>query len=158
MSEAEQVAWLNQHYEDVAATAVATNLFDKYKKQNNGPLSRFQRYDTGGYTGAWGSEGKLAILDEKELVLNKEDTSNMLSLVDILRGISKSDVEGMMQLAFADGIVGTAGFGAITNSSSSVGGNTFNITAEFPNANDVNEIRQAILSLPNLAAQYINKK
>lgn len=113
---------------------------------------------TGGYTGSWGSEGKLAVLHEKELVLNKEDTSNMLSLVDILRGISKSDVEGMMQLAFADGIVGTAGFGAITNSSSSVGGNTFNITAEFPNANDVNEIRQAILSLPNLAAQYINKK
>lgn len=113
---------------------------------------------TGGYTGSWGSEGKLAVLHEKELVLNKEDTSNMLSLVDVLRGISKSDVEGMMQLAFADGIVGTAGFGAITNSSSSVGGNTFNITAEFPNANDVNEIRQAILSLPNLAAQYINKK
>lgn len=114
--------------------------------------------DTGGYTGDWGPEGRLAMLHEKELVLNKEDTSNMLSLVDILRGISKSDVEGMMQLAFADGIVGTAGFGAITNSSSSVGGNTFNITAEFPNANDVNEIRQAILSLPNLAAQYINKK
>jgi len=161
MSEAEQVAWLNQHYEDVAATAVATNLFDtissnKRPLQNN--FYKIKQFDTGGYTGAWGSDGRLAILDEKELVLNKEDTSNMLSLVDILRGISKSDVESMMQLAFADGIVGTAGFGAITNSSSSVGGNTFNITAEFPNANDVNEIRQAILSLPNLAAQYINKK
>jgi hypothetical protein len=35
--------------------------------------------------------------------------------------------------------------------------NIFNITAEFPNANDVNEIREAILSLPNLASQYISQ-
>ena len=35
--------------------------------------------------------------------------------------------------------------------------NTYNITAEFPNANDVNEIREAILSLPNLASQYIGR-
>jgi hypothetical protein len=27
-------------------------------------------YDTGGYTGSWGPEGKMAILHEKELVLN----------------------------------------------------------------------------------------
>jgi hypothetical protein len=33
--------------------------------------------------------------------------------------------------------------------------NIFNITAEFPNANDVNEIREAILSLPNLASQRV---
>jgi hypothetical protein len=33
-----------------------------------------QGYDTGGYTGSWGSEGKLAILHEKELVLSSEDT------------------------------------------------------------------------------------
>ena len=31
-------------------------------------------YDTGGYTGKWGPEGKLATLHEKELVLNKQDT------------------------------------------------------------------------------------
>jgi hypothetical protein len=45
-------------------------------------------FDTGGYTGAWGSEGKLAMLHEKEIVLNKEDTSNMLKAVNILRDIS----------------------------------------------------------------------
>lgn len=36
-------------------------------------------FDTGGYTGDWNSiEGKLALLHEKELVLNKEDTDNIL--------------------------------------------------------------------------------
>jgi hypothetical protein len=33
---------------------------------------------TGGYTGAWGATGRLAILHEKELVLNKQDTLNIL--------------------------------------------------------------------------------
>jgi hypothetical protein len=34
--------------------------------------------DTGGYTGEWGHSGKLAMLHEKELVLNANDTSNFL--------------------------------------------------------------------------------
>ena len=34
--------------------------------------------------------------------------------------------------------------------------NIFNITAEFPDANDVQTIKDAILSLPNVASQYIN--
>ena len=34
-------------------------------------------YDTGGYTGNWNSsDGKLALLHKKELVLNKDDTKN----------------------------------------------------------------------------------
>jgi len=46
-------------------------------------------YDTGGYTGSWGPEGKLAVLHEKELVLNTEDTENFLSATNILREISQ---------------------------------------------------------------------
>ena len=34
---------------------------------------------------------------------------------------------------------------------------TFNIEAEFPNAENVNEIKEALLSLPNLASQYIGR-
>ena len=45
---------------------------------------------TGGYTGAWGPSGKLAVLHEKELVLNKEDTPNILAAVDIVRNLSTS--------------------------------------------------------------------
>jgi hypothetical protein len=42
-------------------------------------------FDTGGYTGEWGSDGRAAILHEKELVLNKADTANILAAVDIVR-------------------------------------------------------------------------
>jgi hypothetical protein len=41
--------------------------------------------DTGGYTGAWGPNGKLAILHEKEQVLNKEDTQNLFDAVALLK-------------------------------------------------------------------------
>ena len=50
-------------------------------------------------------------------------------------------------------------FKNISNSTSTnTSNNTFNITAEFPNANDVDEIREAIMSLPNLASQYLARK
>jgi hypothetical protein len=42
-------------------------------------------FDTGGYTGKFGPEGKLAMLHEKELVLNKQDTLNMLKMVALAR-------------------------------------------------------------------------
>ena len=42
-------------------------------------------YDTGGYTGDWHSdEGRLAILHQKELVLNAKDTENILKTVQLL--------------------------------------------------------------------------
>lgn len=51
---------------------------------------------TGGYTGAWGSEGRIALLHEKELVLNASDTSNFLKALDIMREITKSiDLENL---------------------------------------------------------------
>jgi hypothetical protein len=43
--------------------------------------------DTGGYTGSWGTDGKLAMLHQKELVLNPDDTTNFLASLEILREI-----------------------------------------------------------------------
>jgi hypothetical protein len=43
---------------------------------------------TGMYTGSWGSEGKVAILHEKELVLNQTDTQNILDAVTIARAMA----------------------------------------------------------------------
>lgn len=41
----------------------------------------------------------------------------------------------------------------------SVGGDTFYIDKlEFPNANSVDEIREAILTLPNIASQFVGRK
>lgn len=45
--------------------------------------------ETGGMTPAGiGNEGKFLLAHEKELILNKSDTSNMLKVVDIVRGIT----------------------------------------------------------------------
>ncbi|WP_063565478.1 phage tail tape measure protein [Paenibacillus sp. O199] len=43
--------------------------------------------ETGGMTPAWGSGGKLLLAHEKEMILNKSDTGNMLKAVDITRSI-----------------------------------------------------------------------
>jgi hypothetical protein len=44
---------------------------------------------TGGYTGDWaGPFGKLAFLHQKELVLNKEDTGNLLAAMEFLNRIT----------------------------------------------------------------------
>jgi TP901 family phage tail tape measure protein len=45
------------------------------------------KFDTGGYTGNFGPGGKLAMLHEKEIVLNKKDTANLFATVDVVRRI-----------------------------------------------------------------------
>ena len=123
-------------------------------------------FDTGGYTGeqADGS-GKLAILHSKELVLNAKDTANFLEGISMLRDMSSINGSisnailsaiGNMALTLGNTKAGTGSVNSITNSDA-VENNVFNITAEFPNANDVNDIREAILSLPNYVSQYVGR-
>lgn len=127
-------------------------------------------YDTGGYTGDWsGSEGRFAMLHSKELVLNKEDTQNILEAVNSVRDLSNltSSISDAISNGIANlitdalnGIKTTKIYDTNTTNNNESRNNTFNITAEFPNANDVEDIREAILSLPTLASQYLsqNKK
>ena len=115
-------------------------------------------YDTGGYTGEWGSTGRMAFLHEKELILNKEDTKNILAAVNGIRQFSS--VESAITKGIASMIMNMAGMSvnANYNTNEAKGNQTeqvFNITAEFPNANNVSEIREAILSLPGLASQQV---
>ena len=121
-------------------------------------------FKTGGYTGSWGDDsGRLAVLHQKELVLNADDTKNFLSGIKMMRDMT--DINGSIEKAIARSVVnmassvatsGTAGIG-YSNTRTNNENNTFNITAEFPNANDVEEIRQAILTLPNYMSQYVNR-
>lgn len=123
-----------------------------------------KRYDTGGYTGDWDSQsGKLAFLHQKELVLNATDTENMLAAVNSIRdiaglnqSISETIASSIGRLIVGAMNAGGANISTINNSSGDTSNNTFNITAEFPNANDVQTIRDAILSLPNLASQFVH--
>ena len=116
---------------------------------------------TGGYTGEWGEDGRLAVLHQKELVLNKEDTENFLSGIGMIRDMASlnGSIEKSILRSIANMAVQVSGINPSsinTNNSTESNNNTFNITAEFPNANNVDDIRQAILTLPNIASQFIN--
>jgi hypothetical protein len=53
----------------------------------------FTSFGTGGYTGEWGKEGRMAMLHEKELILNANDTSNFLDALNISKEIINSMIE-----------------------------------------------------------------
>ena len=114
-------------------------------------LELAQSYDTGGYTGEWGPAGKIAMLHEKELVLNAEDTKNFLSATGILREIS--------QMLDRDALIASLGainLRAMTLNSPAdqVLQQEVTIHANFPNVTDHNEIEIAIDNLINAASQH----
>jgi len=111
-------------------------------------------FDTGGYTGLWDDGntpkiGKLALLHEKELVLNQDDTKNMLAAVETVRKLS--DVIDLN--AFDDRIAKRTG-GALIPEEFGTFEQTVNIYADFPNAIEYNEISAAFDDLINRASQY----
>ena len=119
-------------------------------------------FESGGYTGDWDSSGKLGILHQKELVLNADDTVNMLQAVQTIRDLTQLNDSISSAIAAS---IGQMALSLVANGGGSVNGigssnteNQFYITAEFPNANDVETIREAILTLPNLASQYIHQQ
>lgn len=118
---------------------------------------KYAGFKTGGYTGEWGPEGKLAYLHEKELVLNAKDTQNILNAVDLVRTISQK-LDRQAQIA-------ALGFASKANAHNGTNDNQtiqveqdVTIHAEFPNATDQNEIKEAILGLVNYTAQYVAKR
>lgn len=125
-------------------------------------------FATGGYTGDWeGKDGKLAFLHSKELVLNSEDTKNILDAVNTVRSLSNlsSSIEDMIAKNLNNMIMKMSNIGInssynVNKEEKNMTKNIFHVTAEFPNANDVNSIKEAFLSLPNIVSQYIaeNKK
>lgn len=146
-------------------------------------LEKIKQFDTGGYTGEWGSsEGKLAFVHEKELILNKEDTKNFLEAIKLLKG------------QYRDGEITIEEFGYLSKELESAIQNSVNaqramlascleyaekqskstlsfnnklndtleqhvtIEAVFPNVEDRYEIEEAFMNLTNEASQYINRK
>lgn len=111
-------------------------------------------YDTGGYTGKWGPEGKLATLHEKELVLNKQDTQNILAAVSLIRQIASAiDLQALMQ-SFGLLSVGATKIGTLAHTNLE---QRVEITAQFPNAIYHDEIKEAFDTLINRASQYANR-
>lgn len=117
--------------------------------------SSAQRFATGGYTGEWGNSGKLAILDEKELILNQSDTANMLSAIQLTREIMNAIDIGANYASLGFGnLVATS----LRDNRGETLEQNVHITAEFPNVNDHNEIELALRNLTNTASQYANRK
>lgn len=113
---------------------------------------------TGMYTGSWNGpdieeNGKLAFLHQKELVLNADDTENMLSAVKLIRQISQTiDLQAAAYNAAASGL----SIGQLANSNQTLQ-QEVTIHAEFPNVSDHNEIEEAFNNLVNKASQYANR-
>lgn len=114
-----------------------------------------QRFASGGYTGEWGTSGKLAVLDEKEMVLNQNDTANMLDMLQITRDIISAIDTGATYASLGFGNLTAA---TIRDQGNNVLEQNVHITAEFPNATDHSEIEMALRSLQNTASQYANRK
>lgn len=116
-------------------------------------------YDTGGYTGTWGDKtfddknGKLAVLHQKELILNATDTENILATVsavrDLVAGLKTQALNGL-STAFAIG-------GMATKETAQDVNQNVHITAEFPNVSSSSEIENALLNLNERAIQYAFK-
>ena len=128
-------------------------------------LKHYEAYRSGGYTGEWGEDGRLAVLHQKELVLNANDTANFLNGISLLRDMVS--LNGSIEKSIAAAIGGMAmQLGGMSASKISTGnsqaapalaGDTYYVTADFPNANNAEEIKQAILNLPNIVSQALGK-
>ena len=116
--------------------------------------------DTGGYTGRWYHSsddpmmsGKLAMLHEKELVLNQEDTKNFLASIEMVRDLARVIDLQAAAVGMRQQLEARFGFDAAQGELAQ----NIVIHADFPNATDHNEIMEAFETLADRAAQYANR-
>lgn len=119
------------------------DAFIKYIQKLNPGVS----LDSGGYTGNFGPEGRWAILHQKELVLNEQDTKNMLTAVKLVR-------DSLDAVSLGRHLSGIKAYGNYnSNQNNNTTQQTISIEAHFPNVVDRYEIEQAFNNLANYAAQ-----
>lgn len=120
-------------------------------------------FDSGGYTGQWTDKGstnngKLAILHEKELVLNAEDTKNILAAVDTVRSISDSLRGQALETANSYTSDLDTATPIVTQPITQSVQQDVHIDVTFPNVTDHNEIELAMNNLINTASQKVMEK
>ena len=120
-----------------------------------GDKLKIPKYDTGGYTGNWfGDSGQFAMLHKKELVLNKQDTENLLNTVGIVRQLTQN-LGGNAFEQLARMARGQVAFGA---TDTGVLQQQVSIEANFPNVEHAGEIEEALNNLVNAASQKAGYK
>ncbi len=124
-------------------------VLSKYFPININP----QSFASGGYTGSWNNSGKLALLHQKELVLNEIDTKNLLDTISILKTIDTS-----LNTNLINRVQDISNQLVKENSNSAVIEQQVHIEASFPNVNSKRQIEEAFNDLVNLAAQRAMRK
>jgi len=116
---------------------------------HTGDIWKLVPYETGGYTGTWaGNEGKIALLHQKELVLNSNDTENLLDTITILKSITDS-LNGNLFTRMND--IKSGFYNNFSNNDELE--QNVHMDVSFPNVNSKREIEEALSDLVNLAAQ-----
>ena len=134
---------------DTGVRSTVSTLKNNISEKINQKLKKISSLDSGGYTGQWsGDSGRLALLHQKELVLNPEDTTNLLNSVQILKSMMNS-LDGNL---FAKASNIKSGLFNTFNEEDGLEQNV-HIDASFPNVNSKREIEEAFSDLVNLAAQ-----
>ena len=121
-------------------------------------------YESGGYTGEF-NNGRLAILHEKELVLNQEDTRNILAAVELVRSFTP-DLINSIEKTLDSNVASFIGMLASRMDNSTPVASTHDTIeqtvtiehVEFPNVTSADEINEAFATIVNDAAQWANRK
>lgn len=93
------------------------------------------------------------MLHKKELVLNANDTSNMLNAVEVLRDITNNLGATLLNKMAS---ISASGTGSIAQGIAANGlEQNVHIEAQFPNVTNSHEVEDAINNLLNRASQYI---
>lgn len=134
--------------------SVAKNWYSKYTL-NGGKISSL---NTGGYTGEWtngDTNGRLAFLHQKELVLNSEDTENILSAVNVVRSIGGllTSLKTSMNNRIA-GLTSKFSRGNDVSNNGMTIEQKVSIEAKFEGQTESSQIETALMNLVNYASQH----
>lgn len=123
-------------------------------------LDKIKKFGTGGYTG---DDSGLALLHNKELVLNQEDTQNILNAVGVVRNLGADffkSIErkldnniGYGNLMMSKLITGVRSADIPKAENITYQNNVFDV--DFPGVTAAVEIQEALEGLLNEAAQYV---
>ena len=143
----------DQDWYDYAANMYTIEQIRQFLQQMGLPT-----FKTGGYTGSWGPSGRLAIIHEKELILNQDDTNSLINIIREYGKLKSTNINSMdiLNLSFNDIITK---FKSIINKinlndQNQVAAQQVSIEASFPNVSVASEIEDAFNDLLNRAAQY----
>ena len=122
------------------------DIYWRGRKKGVGTAVQYS-YDTGGYTGEWGTDGRIAILHQKELVLNAKDTENFLQATQILRTLQNNinQIQANVNNGFSPNVNVSAPAADLNQN--------VHIEANFPNVSNSREIKEAFNNLVNMASQ-----